>query len=127
MKWLILKFLCVIFSLFALWSTSYACTIKEIVQMSRKDAGSDAIVEKCKGSKVSGAPRCSLVEVIGLAEDDLAEFEIKDRCKRCSIPMCVTAQTECVITQAYSKIKEGGQCSCPTPWGWQPGEAECRD
>lgn len=103
-----------------------ACTVKEVTQLVRKGAGKSAILEKCD-REISGAPRCSLREVVDLAMDDKTESEIKDRCKRCVIPVCSTPQGDCRITTAVSKIREGGECACPSPWGWVPGEAECRD
>ena len=102
-----------------------ACTVKEVTQLVRKGAGKSAILEKCDG-EISGAPRCSLREVVDLAMDDKSALDIKDRCKRCVIPVCSTAQGECRITMAASKIREGGECACPTPWGWAPQSTELK-
>jgi hypothetical protein len=103
-----------------------ACTIKEIVQMASRGAGKSAILEKCD-RQVSGAPRCTAREVVDLALEEMDEYDIRDRCKRCAIPMCITDAGECRITAAIDRIREGGPCSCPTPWGWVRGEAECQD
>ena len=59
--------------------------------------------------------------------EEMDEYDIRDRCKRCAIPMCITDAGECRITAAIDRIREGGPCSCPTPWGWVRGEAECQD
>lgn len=103
-----------------------ACTIKEVVQMASRGAGKNAILEKCD-RQISGAPRCTAREVVDLALEDMDEYDIRDRCKRCAIPMCVTRVGECRITAAVDRIREGGPCSCATHMGWVPGEAECSD
>ena len=112
------------FVFFGIVGSVEACTIKEVVQMARQGAGERAILDKCD-RKISGAPRCSAREVVGLALDEKDESDIRDQCRRCEKPTCVTQMGECRITMALERITDGGQCQCPTPYGWVGGIADC--
>ncbi len=109
---------------FGLTGSAVACTVKEVVQMARQGAGERAILDRCD-RKISGAPRCSAREVVELAFDEKSESEIRDQCRRCERPTCVTPQGDCRITMSMERITDGGECHCPSPFGWVPGLTDC--
>lgn len=122
------QFIIALLIIVASCGSSFACSIKEIVVMSKDGAGKKAIRMACdEDDEVDDAPKCDLSKVIAYSKAGLSEHDIKIRCELCENPSCSTGIGDCPMISG--EVRKHGYCTCvnPTSGVWVSGSITCNN